>query len=48
MKKRFYVIAPNGQKCSVIWANKEKTMVQTWSHKNRRWESFPIIYCEIL
>lgn len=50
MKKvfeRFYVIAPNGEKCSVIWANKERTMVQSWSGKRKQWESFPIKNCKI-
>lgn len=45
--ERFYVIAPNGEKCSVIWANKERTMVQSWSGKRKQWESFPIKYCKI-
>lgn len=48
IKRVFYLVAPNGDKCSVIWANKEKTLVQTWSAKNKRWESFPLIYCKIL
>ncbi|HBO50051.1 MAG TPA: hypothetical protein DD619_04625 [Alphaproteobacteria bacterium] len=43
--QRFYVIAPNGNKCSAIWDNKEKTMLQTWSGKRKRWESFPVLYC---
>lgn len=45
--KRFQVIAPNGNKCSAIWANEEKTMLQTWSGKRKRWESFSVIYCKV-
>lgn len=43
---RIYVIAPNGEKSSVIPAG--NGMVQTWSGKRKQWESFPIRYCKIL
>lgn len=46
--KRFYVIAPNGEKCSVIWANEKKTVVQTWSGRRKQWESFPLNCCIVL
>lgn len=45
--KRFQIIAPNGKQCSAIWADKEKTMLQTWSGKRRCWESFPVLYGQI-
>lgn len=44
--KRFYVIAPNGKKCSVIMAG--CGMVQTWSGKIKKWESFPLKMCIVL
>lgn len=47
MPKRFHVIAPNGKKVSAIWADEDKTMLQTWSGKRRQWESFQILYAEL-
>lgn len=47
MRKRFFVIAPNGDSCSAVWANKEKTALQSYSHKRRQWESFPVTFCKV-
>lgn len=44
--KRYFVIAPNGQKCSVIEAGSGNW--QTWSGKRKQWESFPKRMCILL
>lgn len=44
--KRFYVIAPNGEKCSVIDAG--CGYVQTWSGRRKQWESFPLRFCKVI
>ena len=43
---RIQVIAPNGDRCSVIRAG--ENMVQSWSEKRHQWESFPLSKCKIL
>lgn len=45
--KRFQIIAPNGSRCSAIWASEGKEMLQTWSAKRKQWESFPALSCAI-
>lgn len=45
--KRFQIIAPNGDECSAIWADKNKTILQSWSGKRFQWESFPVRFCMI-
>ena len=44
--KRYYAIAPNGEKCSIIYAGNGNW--QTWSLKRKQWESFPRNYLQIL
>lgn len=44
--KRYYVIAPNGEKVSVIYSG--CGYWQTWSLKRKQWESFPANYMKIL
>ena len=46
--ERFFIIAPNGDKCSAIWANKEHSVLQSYSAKRKNWESFPVKFCTIL
>lgn len=43
---RIQVIAPNGDRCSVVRAG--ENMVQSWSEKRHQWESFPLSKCKIL
>ena len=47
MLNRFHVIAPNGKKVSAVWADEDKTILQTWSGNRKRWESFPISHAEL-
>ena len=44
--KRYYVIAPNGDKCSVVEAG--SCNLQTWSGRRMRWESFSKRLCEVI
>ena len=44
--KRYYVIAPNGNRVSVIYAGCEYW--QTWSLKRHQWESFPAKYMKVI
>ena len=46
INKRYYVIAPNGQKVSVIYAGAGNW--QTWSLKRHQWESFPAKYMQVI
>lgn len=41
---RIFVIAPNGEMCSAIYAGNGN--LQTYSHKRRQWESFPRCFCK--
>ena len=46
MNKRYYVIAPNGNRVSVIYAGNGTW--QTWSLKRHQWESFPEKYMKVI